>query len=330
MPHTLGVFYERPSSNGKSASAGWYNTVAFEKAVLKEEGLYCGHINGDAFSDAIRQQTIQTLLEDLQQVDCVIYSLASPKRTDPIDETTYKSVLKPIGKPICSKTLLTDKHAVATIDIPPASQAEIDATTKVMGAEDWQLWIRDLKDAGALADHALLLAYSYIGPELTHPIYHQGTIGKAKAHLEQGAKQMREQGLNAYISVNKAVVTQASSAIPIVPLYLSILIKILEEEGLEEDCIHQTYRLFADKIQADGTPVLDTQHRIRLDDREMQPHIQQRIEKIFQDISTDTLTQQSAYGTYQEKFLKLFGFGLPSVDTTQDTQPEQALIQLKN
>ena len=326
---TLGVFFERQSHKSRTASAGWYNTFALEQAALGQ-GLYCGHINGDAFSEDILDKTTEVILRDLGQVDCVIYSLASPQRTDPADNITYKSVLKPIGKAADSKTLLTDKDTVITTHLEPATQKEIDATVKVMGAQDWERWIHHLHKAGALSDQALLLAYSYIGSPLTYPIYHQGTIGRAKADLVRGAEKLRLAGFNAHISIHKAVVTQASCAIPIVPLYLSILIKVLQEAQLEEDCIQQTYRLFSQKINPNGTPQLDPHQQIRLDDREMRTDIQNRTLHLFKHIDTSTLHQLSAYTTYKKKFLQLFGFAQTNINLTQDTPLPRQLSQLKN
>lgn len=321
---TLGVFYERPSTNGRPASAGWYNSVAFEQAA-KAEGRYAKSINGDAFSDAMRQQVIETIRADLGQVDCVIYSLAAPRRTDPVSGDVYKSALKPIGEPFIGKHLNTDKKQIESVEIEPATEADITGTVKVMGGEDWSLWLYALRDAGVLADGATAIAYSYIGPEVTYPIYYNGTIGEAKKHLDSTAAALRESGFNAYVSVNKAVVTQSSSAIPVVPLYISILLKVMKEKGLHEDCIEQIDRLFREKLYHGGPPVLDDEQRLRVDDWEMQADIQNAVMELWPDVSTENLETMTDFAGYQEAFLKLFGFGLPGVDYDRETELERDL-----
>lgn len=321
---TLGVFYERPSDKGRPASAGWYNSLAFEEAAQAEK-LYARSINGDAFSDEIKAQTIEAIKADLGQIDCVIYSLASPRRVDPRDGTVYKSTLKPIGAPFSAKSVDTDKEEINEVALDPASETEIADTIKVMGGEDWLLWMDALSQAGVLAEGCKTVAYSYIGPEVTYPIYRQGTIGKAKEDLEATAELLKEQGYAAYVSINKAVVTQASSAIPVVPLYVSILFKVMKEKGLHEDCIEQMVRLCKEKCFHGGSPELDEDGRIRLDDWEMRPEIQEAVKAIWPGVTTDTLASETDFAGYQANFLKLFGFGLEGVDYDAETEIARAI-----
>ncbi len=321
---TLGVFFERPSDKGRPASAGWYNSVAFEKEAAAA-GLYAKSLNGDAFSDEMKAKTVEAIKADLGQVDCVIYSLASPRRTDPKDGAVYKSVLKPIGAPFTAKSVDTDKEEVIEVSLDPATEQDIADTTKVMGGEDWQLWMDALKEGGVLAEGCKSIAYSYIGPEVTFPIYRNGTIGKAKEDLEATAGKLREQGFDAYVSINKAVVTQASSAIPVVPLYVSILFKVMKEQGLHEGCIEQIVRLFQEKLYHGGAAVLDDEGRLRVDDWEMKPEIQEGVKAVWPGIDTATLKSASDFGGYQEEFLRLFGFGLPGVDYEKDVEIEVPL-----
>jgi enoyl-[acyl-carrier protein] reductase/trans-2-enoyl-CoA reductase (NAD+) len=325
---TLGVFFEKPSEGGKPASGGWYNSCAFEKAA-REANLYAHSINGDAFSVEIKQRTIERIQADLGSVDMVIYSLASPRRTHPVTGVVSKSVLKPIGDSFTSKTVDTDKGTVSSISLPAASEEEIADTVNVMGGEDWEMWIHALKDAGVLAPGAKTLAYSYIGPELTWAIYRNGTIGKAKEHLESTADRLHAllsgSGGAAYVSVNKALVTQASSAIPVVPLYISLLYKVMKEKGLHEGCIAQIQRLFAEHIAGGVKPTLDASRRIRMDDWEMRPEIQAAVAKLWPEATTENLAEISDIGGYRSDFLRLFGFGLPTVDYAQDVSPEVAL-----
>ena len=318
---TLGVFFERPSMKGKPASAGWYNSVAFEKAA-HEAGLYAKSINGDAFSDEIKAQTIETIKADLGQVDLVVYSLASPRRTDPKTGETYKSVLKPIGESFTNRTLDTDKDLVTEVTIEPAEGDDVADTVNVMGGQDWELWMDALDEAGVLAPSAKSVAYSYIGPEITWPVYTNGTIGQAKKDVERAAAAITEKhDCAAYVAVNKAVVTQASSAIPVVPLYISILIKVMKAKGTHEDCIEQMVRLFNDRLYSDDLN-LDSAGRIRVDDWEMEPDVQQAVADIWPGITSETLCAQSDYGGYQKNFLNLFGFELPGVDYDEDVEVE--------
>lgn len=318
---TLGVFFERPSIKGKPASAGWYNSVAFEKAA-HEAGLYAKSINGDAFSDEIKAQTIETIKADLGQVDLVVYSLASPRRTDPKTGETYRSVLKPIGEPFTNRTLDTDKDEVSEVIIEPASVEEVAHTVKVMGGEDWELWMDALDAAGVLAPGAKSVAYSYIGPEITWPVYTNGTIGQAKKDVERAAAAITaKHKCSAYVAVNKAVVTQASSAIPVVPLYISILFKVMKAKGTHEDCIEQMVRLLNERLYGDDLQ-LDSVGRIRVDDWEMDPDVQQAVADIWPSIRSETLNAESDYLGYQNNFLALFGFGLPGVNYDEDVEVE--------
>jgi len=324
-------FFERPSVAGRPASAGWYNTLAFEKAA-HAQGLYAKSINGDAFSNAVKTKTIETLLADLGPVDLVIYSLASPKRIDPETGTVYQSVLKPIGESFQSITVNTDKKCIEPISLEPATAEEIEATRKVMGGEDWALWIKALGEARLLAEGAQTIAYSYIGPEVTWPIYHQGTIGQAKADLDKTAHILQQQlqsiGGQALVAINKVVVTQASSAIPVVPLYTSLVFKVMKEKGLHEDCIQQMYRLCAHALY-NGKPIsTDTEGRIRMDDWEMRDDVQAAVRALWPEITTDNLNDRSDFTGYQQGFLKLFGFGLPGVDYTQPVEIDQPIMGL--
>jgi enoyl-[acyl-carrier protein] reductase/trans-2-enoyl-CoA reductase (NAD+) len=327
---TLGVFYERPCDKGRPASAGWYNSVAVEQAA-HAEGLYAKSINGDAFSDDIKLQTIERLKEDLGQVDLVIYSLASPRRTDPRSGEVYKSVLKPVGAPFTAKTVDTDKKEVLEITLEPATDEDLRQTTKTMGGEDWEMWLDALRHHNLLAPGVVTVAYSYIGPEVTYPIYRNGTIGKAKEDLENTAARLTARLADlkgrAWVSVNKAVVTQASSAIPVVPLYLSILLKVMAEKKVDEGCIEQIERLFAQKLyRADGkAPTADAQGRLRVDDLEMRADIQDAVKKIWPEVTTANLATLTDFPRYQTEFLKLFGFGLPGVNYEAEVELELPL-----
>lgn len=323
---TVGVFFEKPGTDRKTGSAGWYNSVAFEKAA-QAEGLYAKSFNGDAFSDEMKEQVLATIKEDLGEIDCLIYSLASPRRTDPKSGETFKSVLKPIGQSYTQKNLNTDTGEIDEVTIEPASDEEIVHTVKVMGGEDWELWIDALEEAGLLSDGFTTVAYSYIGPEMTHPIYTNGTIGRAKEHLEQSALRMNErfgEG-SAYVSVNKALVTQASSAIPVVPLYISLLYKTMKEIGNHEGCIEQIQRLFADHLSSGSAPTLDDRGRIRIDDWEMSEPVQAAVHEAWDKVTTANLSELSDFSGYKSEFLRLFGFGLEGVDYEAETDPEQPL-----
>ena len=326
---TLGVFFERPSSNGKPASAGWYNTVAFENEA-QAAGLYAKSINGDAFSNEIKSEVIQTIKEDWGTVDCVIYSLASPRRTDPATGETYKSCLKPIGTSFSNTSLDTNKGLVESVSIEPANEEDIENTVKVMGGEDWELWMEALSNAGVLTSETKTVAYSYIGPEVTWPVYKNGTIGTAKLDVERASRAIHEKyGIEAYVSVNKAVVTQASSAIPVVPLYISILFKIMKAKGTHEGCIEQIVRLFKDRLY-EGTLNLDQEGRIRVDDWEMDPEVQEAVASIWPNVTTENLRDVSDFDAYQKEFLELFGFGLDGIDYSEDVEVDRPIRSLSS
>lgn len=319
---TLGIFFEKPPTETKPASAGWYNTAAFE-TIAHEAGLYASSLNGDAFSNELKEQAIQRIKDDLGQVDLVIYSLASPRRQDPETGEVYRSVLKPIGNSYTNKTVNTDQQEVHDITIEPASEEEIAGTIKVMGGEDWELWMKALTEADVLADGCRTIAYSYIGPELTWPVYWDGTIGQAKTNLEECCERINAlDGIaSAHVSVNKAVVTQASSAIPVVPLYIALLFKIMKAAGTHEDCTEQIYRLFSDQLYSENGPQTDDKDRIRIDDWEMRDEIQNAVSEVWDQVNTENLTSISDFEGYQKGFLKLFGFGIDGVDYDADTDP---------
>lgn len=321
---TIGIFFEKPAEGKRTASAGWYNSAAFERAA-HAEGLYAKSLNGDAFSDELKQEAIDLIKKDLGQVDMVVYSLASPRRTDSKDGQTYKSTLKPVGAPYANKNLNTDTGEVNEISIEPANEEEIDHTVKVMGGEDWAEWMQKLGAAGVLAPEAVTVAYSYIGPEQTWRIYKDGTIGQAKKHLEEScaciADALGASGGSAYVSVNKAVVTQASSAIPVVPLYISLLFKKMKEMGLHEDCVQQIQRLFSDYLSSEQAAELDEFGRIRIDDWEMRDDVQEHIEELWDKVDTGNLPELGDIEGYRENFLKLFGFGLDGVDYDVEVDP---------
>ncbi|HEX4084772.1 MAG TPA: enoyl-ACP reductase FabV [Chthoniobacteraceae bacterium] len=319
---TIGVFYEKPAEEGRPGSAGWYNSAAFEDAA-HAAGLYAKSINGDAFSDAVKRQVIDMIKTGLGQVDAVVYSLASPRRTHPKTGQTFSSVLKPIGGAYTAKTVNTDKGVVSDITIEPASEQDIADTITVMGGEDWEMWIDALSAAGVLAPGATTVAYSYIGPNVTWAIYRNGTIGRAKEDLEATAKRLAGKlapaGGRAYVSINKALVTQASSAIPVVPLYISLLYKIMKEHGLHEGCIEQVQRLFAERLYNGANPQLDEAGRIRIDDWEMRPEVQEAVEKTWPTVTTENLNEITDIAGYRQEFLRLFGFGLDGVDYDAET-----------
>lgn len=312
---TLGVMFDKEGGNNKTGTAGWYNTKAFEK-LAAEEGLYAKSVNGDAYSDECKKQVIDIIKSDLGKVDMVVYSLAAPRRT--VGETVYKSVLKTTGAPYSNKTIDLRNNTISEITIDPATDEEIEATVKVMGGEDWEAWIDALKAADAIENNALTLAYSYIGPELTHPMYFEGSIGRAKAHLLETSKKLNSKGVRAYISVNKALVTQSSSAIPIVPLYISILYKVMKAKGNHEGCIEQMQRLWA--RLASGDLNLDSDGRIRMDDWEMQPDIQAEVTIIWDNINQDNFKDVTDIDGYWSDFYQMFGFNIEGVDYDADVE----------
>lgn len=318
---TIGVFFEKPPSSGKTASPGWYNSAAFQKEAASA-GIYAKSINGDAFSDAIKKKTIDLIKQDLGKIDLVIYSLASPVKTNPKTGITHRSVLKPIGQTFSNKTVDFHTGIVSDVTIEPCSEEDIANTVEVMGGDDWKLWIQTLIDANVLSDQAMTLAYSYIGPQVTKAIYREGTIGKAKDHLEATAFEIQDllkplKG-SAFISVNKALVTQASSAIPVIPLYISLLYKTMKERDLHEGCIEQINRLFRERLYMKDEIPLDTKGRIRIDDWEMREDVQNEITKLWKLADTSTLPEIGDLNGYKSDFLNLFGFGFEGVDYDED------------
>lgn len=318
---TIGVFFEKEPQTGKPGSPGWYNTAAFEKQAAAT-GLYAKSINGDAFSDEVKKKTIDLIKADLGQIDLVIYSLASPVRTNPKTGITHRSTLKPIGQSFSNKTVDFHTGNVSTVSIEPANEEDIANTVAVMGGEDWGFWIDELLKANVLAPNALTVAYSYIGPALTEAVYRKGTIGRAKDHLEASAFTITDKlngiGGKAYVSVNKALVTQASSAIPVIPLYISLLYKVMKAEGIHEGCIEQMQRLFSDRLYAGKAIPTDEQGRIRIDDWEMRADVQAKVAALWLDATTESLPSIGDLAGYKSDFLSLFGFGLNNVDYQAD------------
>ena len=321
---TIGVFFEKPASDKRTATAGWYNSAAFE-TIAHRDGHYAKSINGDAFSLEIKQQTIDLIRRDLGKIDLVIYSLASPRRTDPVSGETYHSTLKPVGDIYRNKTVDPLTGAVTEIAIEPATAEDIAHTVAVMGGDDWKAWIDLLAKENLLADDVMTFAYSYVGPELTHAIYKNGTIGKAKDHLLSTAHAMNETlkktGGSAFVSVNKGLVTQASSAIPVVPLYISILFKIMKEKKIHEGCIEQLYRLLHDFIYTGKPMKVDAEQRVRIDDWEMREDVQQAVEEIWKTISSDNVYALSDLVGYRHDFYQLFGFEVDGVNYAEEVEP---------
>lgn len=316
---TIGVMFEREAAGKRTATAGYYNTKAFDELAQKE-GLYAKSINGDAFSAEIKKEVIDAIKADLGKVDMVIYSLASPRRTAP-DGVTYNSVLKTVNETFTTKSLNLNNNEVTTASLEPATAEEVAATIKVMGGEDWELWIDALKEADALEEDAVTVAYSYIGPELTYPIYHDGTIGQAKKHVLDTANKLNEKysAVKAYVSVNKAVVTQSSSAIPAVPLYISLLYKIMKEMDLHEGCIEQMVRLFDEKLIANEV-VLDETGQIRLDDWEMREDVQEAVMNAWNQVDNNNIGELCDIDGYWDDFFQMFGFRMDGVDYTADVE----------
>lgn len=323
---TIGVFFEKESDGKRTATAGWYNSVAFD-AAAKKAGLYSKSINGDAFSDAVRQEVCALIKKDLGQVDCVIYSLASPRRVDPKTGELYKSTLKPKGKPYTNKSMDFEKNQVTSVTLEAASDEEVAHTVKVMGGEDWQLWIDALEKEDLLAPKAVTVAYSYIGPEVTTAVYRNGTIGAAKDHLEATAhvldERMKKIGGRALVSVNKALVTQSSSAIPFIPLYFVLLMKVMKEKGVHENCIQQINRLFHDRLY-NNRPLAniptDPQGRVRIDDWEMREDVQADVNKLWAIVSNDNVQSIADVKGYNDDFLRLFGFNVQNVNYDADVE----------
>ena len=327
---TLGVCFEHPGSTTKTGSAGWYNTAAFER-LAAERGRYAKDIIGDAFSDAVKERTVDLIKRDLGQVDLVVYSLAAPKRTHPKTGAVYASTLKPIGKSVTLRTIDTDKEVVKEVVLPPATQTEIEQTVAVMGGEDWQMWIDALLGAGVLAEGAKTTAFTYVGKTITQDIYWNGSIGAAKKDLDQKCREVRGKlsriGGDARVSVLKAVVTQASSAIPTMPLYLSLLFKVMKSKGTHEGCIEQVYRLFRDSLYG-ALPQLDEEGRLRADDKELADDVQGRVMELWPHVSTENLHEVTDFAGYKSEFLRLFGFGFEPVRYEEDVNPEVPIPHL--
>ena len=316
---TIGVFFEKPATDRKPGSAGWYNSAAFEKQA-KEDGLYAKSVNGDAFSNETKQLVIDTIKADLGQIDAIIYSVAAPVRKLPETGEVIRSSLKPIGETYTSTAIDTNKDVIIEASVEPATEEEVANTVTVMGGQDWELWMNALADAGVLAEGVKTVAYSYIGTELTWPIYWNGALGKAKLDLDRASTAIQGQltslGGEAYVSVQKSVVTQASSAIPVMPLYLSMVFRIMKEKGLHEGCMEQIHRLFTTQLfKADGSaPTTDEARRLRLDDWELRDEVQQACTDLWPQITTENLFELTDYQDYKDEFLQLFGFGIDGVD----------------
>jgi enoyl-[acyl-carrier protein] reductase/trans-2-enoyl-CoA reductase (NAD+) len=325
----LGACFERPGKDAKAGSGGFYNLAEVHRAA-KASGKTIETINGDAFAQTGKDAVIAALKARFGKLDCIVYSVATPKRTDPATGVTYTSTLKPIGPAYNSKTVDLDTEVIKPITIAPAEEADIEATVKVMGGDDWLLWMQALKDADLLAPNCRAVAYSYIGPALTHAIYRAGTIGRAKDHLEATAKVITEKvlkplGGSAYVSVNKALVTQASSAIPVVPLYISLLYKVMKEKGCHEGTIEQMVRLWKDHLAPGKTPKLDDAGRIRVDDWEMRADVQEATAKLWEQVTSENLMTLSDYPSFKQEFRQLFGFEVPGIDYAAAVEVEATL-----
>ncbi len=320
--NTLGVCFEKPPTERKTGTAGWYNTAGFH-AKAAAAGLYAKTLNGDAFSNELKQQVIDTLNADMGKVDLIIYSLASPRRTDPKTGEVFKSTLKPVGQAYKTKTYDTDKNVIHEIALEPANEDEIQQTIKVMGGEDWELWLDALGEADLLADNCKTTAYTYVGKELTWPIYGQATIGKAKEDLDRAAaaivKTQASKNVQAYVSSLKALVTQASSAIPVMPLYISLIYKVMKEEGTHQGCIEQIYDLFTDKL-THAKPEVDELGRLYMNNKETNDATQAKIKTLWDQVTQENFHELSDYAGYHHEFLKLFGFDLTDVDYDADVE----------
>ncbi|MDK8192682.1 trans-2-enoyl-CoA reductase family protein [Paenibacillus sp. UMB7766-LJ446] len=327
--NTIGIYRPSSSTEKRTASAGWYNSAAFEKAA-EEAGLKSYSITGDAFANETREKTVELIRSELGQVDLVVYSVASARRTDPNTGEVFNSVLKPIGQSYTNKTVNFHTGEVTSVTIDPASDEEIRQTVTVMGGDDWELWMDALQQGGVLADNATTIAFSYIGPELTHAIYRDGSIGQAKNHLEATAHKLNDRlsakGGRAYLTVAKALVTQSSSAIPVVPLYISALYKVMKEKGLHEGCIEQLQRLFADRLYTGGEVPTDAKGRIRIDDWEMRADVQEEVAKLWNELNTENIYDLSDLEGYRKEFFQLFGFETDGVDYEADVDPNVEVL----
>lgn len=327
---TLGIFFEKEGSEKKPGTAGWYNSAAFHK-FAKQEGLYAKSINGDAFSDEIKEKTIAQIKADLGQVDLVVYSLAAPRRQHPKTGEVHMSTLKPIGKDVTQRGINTDKEVIESVTLTAANDDEIANTVAVMGGEDWQMWIEALDEAGVLADGAKTTAYTYLGDRITWDIYWHGTIGAAKKDLDKRVLDIRERlaakGGDARVSVLKAVVTQASSAIPIMPLYLSLLFKVMKADGSHEGCIEQVDGLFRNSLYG-SSPIRDQEGRLRADSLEMRPEIQAAVSEAWEKVESDNIHELTDFAGYKREFLRLFGFEVEGVDYDADVDPVVPIDEL--
>lgn len=329
---TIGVFFEGEADGKRTASPGWYNSAAFEK-IAHRDGYYAKSINGDAFSQEIKQQAAELIRQDLGKVDLIIYSLASPRRKHPVSGEIFSSVLKPIGKAFTGKTVDAFRGEVKDVTIEPATEEEVANTIAVMGGEDWEMWIDYLAKENLLADGVKTVAYTYIGPELTHAIYKNGTIGKAKEHLkatsDKLAQKLKSLHGDAVVSVDKAVVTQASAAIPVVPLYISLLFKIMKAKGAHEGCIEQIDRLFREHLYAATAKPRDAEGYIRIDDWEMQDDVQTKIAELWPQVTTENLQQLTDIDGYREDFYRLFGFHFDGIDYDADVDPQVSIESIQ-
>ncbi|MFW5688233.1 MAG: enoyl-ACP reductase FabV [Spirochaetota bacterium] len=321
---TIHVAFERPASGKRTATVGYYHTEYFEDQA-RADGYDAATIYGDAFSDEVKDQVVSLVKEKWGSVDLVVYSLAAPARTDPTTGESYRSALKPVGEPFTEKTIDTSSGELKTVTAEPATEDEIFATVKVMGGEDWELWIDRLLNENLLAEGAKTVAYSYIGPDLVRRVYREGSIGKAKEHLEATAKGLTAKlsgiGGAAYVSVNKAVVTRASSVIPVVPLYGVILFRVMKDMGLHEGTIEQIYRMFKDRLYAGDTVPVDDEGRIRMDDWEMRDDVQRRVKELFDTVDESTVHELTDIDAYHQEFLKIHGFAVEGVDYDEDVEP---------
>ncbi|WP_219838173.1 enoyl-ACP reductase FabV [Paenibacillus sp. R14(2021)] len=323
--NTVGIYRHSESKAGRTSSAGWYNSAAFEQAA-QQAGLKSYSVTGDAFSAETKAKAIELIRKELGQVDLVVYSVASARRTDPVTGETSNSVLKPLGGTYTNKTVNFHSGEVTSISIEPATEQETKETVAVMGGDDWQQWIDALREGGVLADGATTISYSYIGSQITQAIYREGTIGQAKDHLEATAKSLNEQlssnGGRAFVTVSKALVTQSSSAIPVVPLYISALYKVMKEKGIHEGCIEQTYRLFSERLYAGGEVPVDAEGRIRIDDWELREDVQAEVASLWEAVTTENIEQLTDLAGYRKEFFQLFGFETDGVDYEADVEPQ--------